>query len=85
MSCDTGIKPRKPKKTEQQNEQQNTETMTEEVKPMSSSMVRREMPEFTMEAYDAKTGHYTEVSSEDYKGKWTVVCFYPADFTFVFP
>ncbi|MAD46935.1 MAG: peroxiredoxin [Oceanospirillaceae bacterium] len=85
MSCDTGIKPRKPKKTEQQNEQQNTETMTEEVKPMSSSMVRREMPEFTMEAYDAKTGHYTEVSSEDYKGKWTVVCFYPADFTFVCP
>ena len=25
------------------------------------------------------------VSSEDYKGKWSVVCFYPADFTFVCP
>jgi len=86
MSCDTSIKPRKTKKNDQQkNETQNTETMTEEVKPMSSSMVRREMPEFTMEAYDAKTGHYTEVSSENYKGKWTVVCFYPADFTFVCP
>jgi peroxiredoxin (alkyl hydroperoxide reductase subunit C) len=38
-----------------------------------------------MSAYDAKTGHYTTVSSEDYAGKWTVVCFYPADFTFVCP
>ena len=52
---------------------------------MSSTMVRREMPQFSMEAYDAKTGHYVTVSSEDYKGKWAVVCFYPADFTFVCP
>nr|WP_228135491.1 peroxiredoxin [Halarcobacter anaerophilus] len=52
---------------------------------MSSSLVLRKVPEFKMDAYDAKTGHYTEVSSEDYKGKWHVVCFYPADFTFVCP
>ena len=38
-----------------------------------------------MDAYDAKTGHFTSVSSDDYKGKWAVVCFYPADFTFVCP
>jgi peroxiredoxin (alkyl hydroperoxide reductase subunit C) len=25
-----------------------------------------------MDAYDAKTGHFTKVSSDDYKGKWTV-------------
>jgi peroxiredoxin (alkyl hydroperoxide reductase subunit C) len=43
------------------------------------------MPEFKVEAYDAKTGHYTEVSNKDYEGKWTVFCFYPADFTFVCP
>ncbi|WP_407933790.1 peroxiredoxin [Draconibacterium orientale] len=48
-------------------------------------MVRQLMPEFEMEAYDAKTGHYKTVKSEDYKDKWTVVCFYPADFTFVCP
>jgi alkyl hydroperoxide reductase subunit AhpC len=30
----------------------------------------------------AKTGHFTKVSSADYKGKWAVICFYPADFTF---
>ena len=50
-----------------------------------SSLVTQKAPEFKMDAYDAKTGHYTEVSSEDYKGKWHVVCFYPADFTFVCP
>jgi peroxiredoxin (alkyl hydroperoxide reductase subunit C) len=38
-----------------------------------------------MDAYNSATGHYETVSSEDYKGKWCVVCFYPADFTFVCP
>jgi peroxiredoxin (alkyl hydroperoxide reductase subunit C) len=38
-----------------------------------------------MDAYDAKTGHYTTVKSSDYAGKWSVICFYPADFTFVCP
>ncbi|WP_319269712.1 peroxiredoxin [uncultured Draconibacterium sp.] len=52
---------------------------------MSTTMVRQQMPEFEMEAYDAKTGHYKTVSSNDYKDKWAVVCFYPADFTFVCP
>jgi len=81
MSCDTGIKPRKPARAESN---VNHEPQME-VKTMSSTMVRREMPQFEMEAYDAKTGHYITVSSEDYKGKWAVVCFYPADFTFVCP
>jgi len=48
-------------------------------------LVLKPMPEFKMEAFDAATGHYVEVKSEDYKGKWTVICFYPADFTFVCP
>ena len=52
---------------------------------MSSTLVMRRMPEFEMEAYDAASGHYTKISSEDLKGKWAVVCFYPADFTFVCP
>jgi len=50
---------------------------------MSSSLVMRQAPEFNISAYDPKTGSYTTVSSDDYKGKWTVICFYPADFTFV--
>ncbi len=48
-------------------------------------LVLKQAPEFKMAAYNAATGHYTEVSNEDYKGKWYVVCFYPADFTFVCP
>ena len=81
MGCETGVKPRKPieaAKNVNSDPQKEAETM-------SSTMVRREMPKFIMDAYDAKTGHFTSVSSDDYKGKWSVVCFYPADFTFVCP
>lgn len=83
MACDTGSKPIK--ETEAASKEVNTDIEKEKEEKMSSSLVLRKSPEFKMEAYDAKTGHYTEVSSEDYKGKWSVVCFYPADFTFVCP
>lgn len=79
MGCDTGLKPRKKVQVENSNQQ------VKEEKTMSSTMVRQEMPNFTMDAYDSATGHFTTVSSEDYKGKWAVICFYPADFTFVCP
>ena len=81
MGCDTGIKPRKTIQAEAAASNQ----PQKEIEAMSSTMVRREMPKFTMDAYDAKTGHFTTVSSDDYSGKWAVVCFYPADFTFVCP
>lgn len=81
MACVNGVKPLK-KKVGQDTP---TENIKKEEKSMSATMVRQEMPEFEMEAYDAKTGHFTTVSKADYKGKWTVVCFYPADFTFVCP
>ncbi|MEA3383722.1 MAG: peroxiredoxin [Campylobacterota bacterium] len=81
MGCDTGVKEIKDSEQNNLTEENNQK----EVKKMSSTMVNRRMPDFKMEAYDAATGHYTEVSSENYYGKWTVVCFYPADFTFVCP
>ncbi|MCR1816596.1 peroxiredoxin [Aliarcobacter butzleri] len=81
MACDTGAKPIKEKEIIVSEE--NKEIKKEE--KMSSSLVLRKSPEFKMDAYDSKTGHYKSVSSEDYKGKWYVVCFYPADFTFVCP
>ncbi|CAA6812778.1 MAG: Alkyl hydroperoxide reductase protein C (EC [uncultured Sulfurovum sp.] len=83
MACDTGVQPIK--ETEATSEEANNEIQNNKEVKMSSSLVLRKAPEFKMDAYDSKTGHYTEVSSEDYKGKWTVVCFYPADFTFVCP
>eukprot|EP01156_Anaeramoeba_ignava_P023440 Anaeramoba_ignava/c21547_g1_i1.p1 GENE.c21547_g1_i1~~c21547_g1_i1.p1 ORF type:complete len:237 (-),score=37.76 c21547_g1_i1:278-988(-) len=84
MACDTGAKPIEEIETAVSNEE-NTNTQNKEKKDMASSLVLRKSPEFKMDAYDAKTGHYVTVNSDDYKGKWTVVCFYPADFTFVCP
>lgn len=81
MGCDTGVTPIK-KKPVAKNVADN---QVEEKKNMSSSMVRQVMPEFTMDAFDSATGHFKKVSDKDYKGKWTVICFYPADFTFVCP
>lgn len=52
---------------------------------MSSTLVRREVPKFSIEAYDAKNDRFVKASSDDYKGKWLVVFFYPGDFTFVCP
>ena len=82
MACDTPVKAKKEVVSE--NETQQT-TATKKETNMSSTLVMQKAPEFSMEAYDAKTGHYITVNSEDYKGKWHVVCFYPGDFTFVCP
>jgi len=81
MSCENGVKPLKKKEVKKEV----VNNLNSEVKTMGSTMVRQEMPEFTMGAYDSKTGHFTTVSNKDYKDKWTVICFYPADFTFVCP
>lgn len=40
-------------------------------------------PDFNAEAYH--DGQIKRVSLQDYKGKWVVLFFYPADFTFVCP
>ena len=83
MACDSGAKPID-ENVDSQNENENKIIINKEEK-MSSSLVLRKAPQFKMDAYDSKTGHYTTVASEDYAGKWLVVCFYPADFTFVCP
>ena len=38
-------------------------------------------PDFEVEALIE--GDFTTVKLSDYKGQWVVLCFYPADFTFV--
>lgn len=81
MSCSNTKPLNKDEETKQTITNQNKTTK----ESRNMSMVLQKMPEFQMKAYDAKTGSYKEVSSEDYKGSWTVVCFYPADFTFVCP
>ncbi|WP_059103188.1 alkyl hydroperoxide reductase subunit C [Shouchella shacheensis] len=47
------------------------------------SLIGTEVQPFTAQAY--KNGDFIEVTEENLKGKWSVVCFYPADFSFVCP
>jgi peroxiredoxin (alkyl hydroperoxide reductase subunit C) len=42
-------------------------------------------PNFDLPAYDPVKDDTTNVSLADQKGKWTVLFYYPADFTFVCP
>ena len=42
-------------------------------------------PAFEMSYYDAEKDTDGTISSEDLKGKWYVLFYYPADFTFVCP
>jgi peroxiredoxin (alkyl hydroperoxide reductase subunit C) len=47
------------------------------------SLIGTEVKPFRSQAYH--NGNFVEVTEADFKGKWSVVCFYPADFTFVCP
>lgn len=42
-------------------------------------------PNFDLPAYDPIKDDETQISLENMKGKWTVLFYYPADFTFVCP
>ena len=47
------------------------------------SLINTEVKPFSAQAY--KSGKFVTVTEADLKGKWSVVFFYPADFTFVCP
>jgi peroxiredoxin len=47
------------------------------------SLINTEIVPFKATAYH--NGKFVPVSNESFKGKWSVVVFYPADFTFVCP
>ena len=47
------------------------------------SLINSQIKPFKANAY--KDGKFIEVSDQTLKGKWSVVVFYPADFTFVCP
>ena len=48
-----------------------------------SSLINTQVKPFKAQAYH--NGKFITVTDADLKGKWSVVCFYPADFTFVCP
>ncbi|MEG1283915.1 MAG: alkyl hydroperoxide reductase subunit C, partial [Lactococcus sp.] len=47
------------------------------------SLIGKEVEHFVTEAY--QNGKFLTVNSDDLKGKWNVIVFYPADFSFVCP
>lgn len=47
------------------------------------SLINTTVKPFKATAY--RNGKFVTVTDADLKGKWSVVCFYPADFTFVCP
>ena len=47
------------------------------------ALIGKEIAAFNAKAFHK--GEFIDVSSENFKGQWSVVCFYPADFTFVCP
>lgn len=51
---------------------------------MSKAVIRQPAPAFKATAL-MPDGSFKTISSEDYKGKWVVLFFYPLDFTFVCP
>ena len=50
-----------------------------------SLTVGMQVPDFELTCYDPKAHDFTKVALADLKakGKWTILFFYPADFTFV--
>ncbi|MBV7363302.1 peroxiredoxin [Actinomycetaceae bacterium TAE3-ERU4] len=47
------------------------------------AIINTQAPEWKSTAYHQ--GDFVDVSSADYAGKWAIIFFYPADFTFVCP
>src|SRR5699024_3308819 len=49
------------------------------------SMIGKKIEEFEAQAYHTSKGEFIDVSEKNLQGQWSVVLFYPADFTFVCP
>lgn len=54
-----------------------------EKKGDDQSMIKVGKPAPKFEAPAFYKGNFTNISLDDFKGKWVLLCFYPGDFTFV--
>jgi NADH-dependent peroxiredoxin subunit C len=59
--------------------------MTEFYDSFEMVKIDTKAPDFDLPAYDPIKDDTTQVSLESLKGKWSVLFYYPADFTFVCP
>ncbi len=48
-------------------------------------VVDKKFNHFTLEAYEPASESVVKITSDDFLGKWLILFFYPADFTFVCP
>lgn len=48
-----------------------------------TTLINTKLPDFKLQAYHQ--GAFKPVTQDDLKGKWSILFFYPADFTFVCP
>ena len=53
--------------------------------PINTLRVGQQVPDFALETFDPSKGDFSEISLAGQKAakKWTILFFYPADFTFV--
>ena len=49
------------------------------------AQIDNKFPHFSLETYNPKRESVEKVTNDDFRGKWLVLFFYPADFTFVCP
>ncbi len=62
-------------------EESKQESKTEDKARSAMVQVGKKAPDFTAPAYHQ--GKFVNVTLSEYLGKWTLLCFYPGDFTFV--
>ena len=62
-------------------EQENSENQKTEEEKNTMIQVGQKAPDFVAPGYHG--GKFINVKLSDYLGKWTLLCFYPGDFTFV--
>jgi len=60
---------------------ESAKTTKEETVRIMTARVGKAAPDFEASAF--VEGGFKNIKLSDYKGKWTVLCFYPGDFTFV--
>ena len=57
-------------------------TQNEQLKEDTMALIGKKLPEFRLDAYNPAKEEFVTVTNEDLKGSYTVLIFYPADFTF---
>ena len=59
-------------------------TMEKET-PQPCALINKPIEDFSFTIYNPGTDKDEEVKFSDFRGKWTILFFYPADFTFICP